>query len=545
MNSDKRLSLRAKISFNVVIAIVGILAISAIFLNSFYNAISRDREIQIQRLVETTYGILDAYGQQETLGKMSREEAQQTALLALEKLHYGDDGYFWINDMDYTMIMHPTKPSLNGKYVGDTKDPTGFLLFQAINKAAKKSPQGGLVSYQWPKAGSDTPQPKISFVRAYDPWGWVIGSGIYVDDVRSTFVSLAMRMMSGVAIVALLMIGLSAWIGRSILTPINSLVRTMTIVERESDMTVRSDVTYACELGRIGTSFNHMMEMIHSIILEISAAVKNIKRDAQNLTDIADRTRISMNEEQSQTTQAATAMDEMSATVTEIASGAGNTADLTKEASMLSKDGYETVSVTVNTVNVLADNVRKAAKTINQLDKDAETIGGVLKVIEDIAEQTNLLALNAAIEAARAGESGRGFAVVADEVRNLASRTQNSTQEIQSIIQTVQMGARNAVGAMDESHDDAEKCVGQARTAGESLTKILESVARIEETSTQIATAAEEQSAVANEITKSIHTINSLSQQNAESADQTAQSGFSLKSVAEKLNHTIVKMKID
>jgi aerotaxis receptor len=247
-----------------------------------------------------------------------------------------------------------------------------------------------------------------------------------------------------------------------------------------------------------------------------------LERTAQDTAATAEQTHAGIRRHQSETDQVATAMNEMSATVHDVARNANETAQATRDANTESQHGQEIVRETIAAIERLADEVDKASGVIKKLEKDSENIGSVVDVIRNIAEQTNLLALNAAIEAARAGEQGRGFAVVADEVRTLASRTQQSTQEIQNMIEGLQAAARDAARVMEDGRNKAANGVQQVAKTGESLTSIAAAVDRIAGMSAQIATASEEQSAVAEEINRNILNITRVVDETAEGASNTA-----------------------
>ncbi|VAW67150.1 Methyl-accepting chemotaxis sensor/transducer protein, partial [hydrothermal vent metagenome] len=257
-----------------------------------------------------------------------------------------------------------------------------------------------------------------------------------------------------------------------------------------------------------------------------------------------EQTSQSIYEQQSQTEQVATAMNEMSATVQDVSKNIAGTAQSAHDAHAETVEGTQIVEVSISAVKKLADQLEGAADVFQQLEQDSEDINTVLDVIKGIAEQTNLLALNAAIEAARAGEQGRGFAVVADEVRTLAGRTQESTQEINQVIEKLQSGSRSAVEVMKRSRDDAKAVVEQAAKAGESLSLISTAVGLINDMSTQIASAAEQQNATTEEINRNIVNISNIANETATGAQKTVASSQEMAGLGVKLQSLVGQFNV-
>ena len=294
-------------------------------------------------------------------------------------------------------------------------------------------------------------------------------------------------------------------------------------------------------LGRI---FNGFIEKLQSIMSQVVSDSSNLVDVASHLNTISASSNQSAMQQQAQIEQVATAMNEMSATATEVATNARLAADSAQNADQDVNAGMEIVSETVSSINSLAGEVERANVVIRTLQADSEEIGSVLDVIRGIAEQTNLLALNAAIEAARAGEQGRGFAVVADEVRTLASRTQESTAEIQKMIERLQSGANDAVDVMEESHIQARNSVDQASKTGDALQKITSAVNTINQMNLQISNAAEQQTAVAHEIDVSLNQINQASHESVINAGEASQESEKLNQLASHLQELMLQFKV-
>jgi methyl-accepting chemotaxis protein len=298
------------------------------------------------------------------------------------------------------------------------------------------------------------------------------------------------------------------------------------------------------EVGGLATAIAAMQDRLVQRVQEIAEVSAQVHRAVETMSAVADHTRMGVEQQRSETEQVATAMNEMTATVHEVARNTAAAANAASEADSEVGNGSRVVRETINSIERLAGEVRKGAEVIIRLEDHSNNIGAVLDVIKGIAEQTNLLALNAAIEAARAGEQGRGFAVVADEVRTLAQRTQKSTQEIQQMIEKLQQGAREAVQVMEHGRSQAETSVAQAAQAGRSLDSIRSAVSTIHDMSTQIASAAEEQSSVAEEINRNIVNIGQIVEQSAGGAAQTATAGEELGELAERLQLVVRRFRL-
>jgi methyl-accepting chemotaxis protein len=316
------------------------------------------------------------------------------------------------------------------------------------------------------------------------------------------------------------------------------------IADGDGDLRVRLDVLSNDELGKLSNAFNRFLDKLQPLIKEVGRVTEEVESSAQRLAGMAAANDRLISSEHAAVDQVSTAATEMSSAVHEVARNAQNAADAARNAETQSREGAQVVGATINSIRQLALEVESASTSIQALEQEAASIGAVLAVIRGIAEQTNLLALNAAIEAARAGEQGRGFAVVADEVRALAARTQESTKDIQVMIERLQAGVQNAVKATHSGSNKARQSVEQAAGVDQALTDTSDSVQRINDMTAQIATACEQQSSVTEEIARNISDIRDLSNEAAQTSEQSAQASQHLSELSQGLTRLVGRFRV-
>jgi methyl-accepting chemotaxis protein len=464
-----------------------------------------------RQAVEVAMGVMESFELQARSGQISLEEAKSRAAGQIKGLRYNDKEYFWINDLDARMIMHPTKPELDGRSVAEDKDPQGKYLFREVVRVAKES-GSGYVSYQWPKPGATTPVAKLSYVKLFKPWGWVIGSGIYIDDVDAEIAALRWKLASGILLFGIATLALAILIARGVTRPLNTIVHMLPLIAG-GDLTGHVSVAQHNEIGKLADAINQMVSRLKTMVTDIKRTTDSIASSSNHLQSESERIAVGSEQTSEKTTIVAMASEEMSATSNEIARSCTLAAISSQKASELAKTGNQLVQETLAGMGRIATRVRNSAATVENLGTRSDQIGDIVNTIGDIADQTNLLALNAAIEAARAGENGRGFAVVADEVRALADRTAKATKEINTMIKVIQAETRDAVISMKQGVSEVEQGTIDAGRSGEALEGIACKINEVTSQVTQIATAAEEQCATIGEITTIIQEITSVIQE--------------------------------
>jgi methyl-accepting chemotaxis protein len=539
----RSLTISKKLWLLTIVTTIGLVALTSLALEEYHAGLMNEKGLQTKVLIETAHSLIANQYEHAINGDFDMDEAKHRAMEDVKGLRYDENNYFWINDLNARIIMHPIKPELDNKDMSSFEDPNGKKIFSEFAAIAKQDGEG-TVPYHWPKPGSSKPISKISYVKNFTPWGWVVGTGIYVDDVKEQFWNNAFVLTATAIAVLVILLGLSITITRSIVKPLKETTAALDDISMgEGDLTRRLDDSGKDEIATLSIAFNKFTDKIEQIIINVNQVSTQLAAAADELSSTTSQTHETISNQQTETQQVATAVTEMAATVKEIAESAEGAASSARTADEEALSGKTVVVDVTSAIDNLANDMNAASEVINDLSKESDSIGSVSDVIRGIAEQTSLLALNAAIEAARAGEQGRGFAVVADEVRSLASRTQQATTEIKEMIERLQAGTQNAVDVIRRSSDTTHQTVEKAEGAAGSLDQIASSVSLISDRNTQIASAAEEQSAVAQEIDKSVVHISQLTEQSVLASDQISQASDELSRLGETLQGMISSFK--
>ncbi|MDX5373004.1 MAG: methyl-accepting chemotaxis protein [Pseudomonadaceae bacterium] len=481
--------------------------------------------------------------------------SREQAIAILSKIKYGKDGYFFGYDSQVIRLFRGDSPVDVGKSFTGRQDPNGVRVNDELVRVAKDG--SNYVQYSSPLPSDESVLvPKLAYSYYLPKWDLALGTAVNLDGVEAQVaeveaaieerVSTILTSILVIAVIMLVVFGiLGLALSNAFLRPLQQIKANLDdIAAGEGDLTCRLPVTSQDELGELAGSFNRFVEKIHGLVRQIAEMTTQLTGLVGEVAAQAQRSEQAMERQRHETDQVATAINEMSAAAHEVARSAQGAAEAAQQTDTEGQAAKKVVDGSIERIHALVEDIRESGVSLDNLQQDVQSIVSVLDVIRSIAEQTNLLALNAAIEAARAGEAGRGFAVVADEVRALASRTQQSTQEIQGMIDRLQGGTRDAVTAMRRSSDAGEITSEQANQAGASLDAIARLIGTINAMNAQIASAAEEQTAVAEEINRSVHQIAVAVESVADETRHGAETSRSLAGLGERLGALVWQFRI-
>ncbi|MBB3977784.1 methyl-accepting chemotaxis protein [Rhizobium azooxidifex] len=589
-----KLKISARLYLLVGLALAVFSAVSVYALFHYQDAMVVERKSKLRALDQNMVKLFEFYHGQEASGALTREEAQARAKDAVRALRYEDSGYFWINDLDARIVMHPIKPELDDTDQSGMKDPTGKFIFREFADVAKAKGEG-FVDYYWPKPGAEEPVLKYSHVAGFAPWGWVVGTGVYADDLSAMFRRNAVSMVGWLGLGAVAIVLVAFAIVRSVVGPIGRLKTAMQAIAQEDvsgdvpgterrdevgDMArvvsvLRDSVRERAEMriregeqqrrtnaersegerrqraisqsqvdamDTVGTALERLARgdlsaQIDAIAPEYAKLREDFNQAAQALNGVIGAIAHSTDVVHGNAGGIAVAANNLSqrteqqaASLEETAAALDEITAAVRSASDRAMEASRMVGQTKESAGRSGAIVREAVAAMGRIEDASNRISQIIGVIDEIAFQTNLLALNAGVEAARAGEAGRGFAVVAQEVRELAQRSANAAKEIKGLI--------------GNSATEVGNGVALVRSTGEALAEIEQLVHQVNDQVQLIATAAREQSVGLAEVNTAVNQMDQMTQQNAAMVEETSAAGQTLSQESEELRALLQRFRL-
>jgi methyl-accepting chemotaxis protein len=533
------LALRRRSLLTKLYIAMGLVALPLLLLQPLYvlpairAQLSAERERSMRQMVEMAYGVLETNEARVRAGELTVAQAQDQAAQLLQQLRYEGSEYFWVNDLSTRLVMHPHLPSMLGMDLTSYRDAAGKAVFVDIVKLAREQGEG-FISYLATRPGETTPLPKESYVKLFAPWGWVVGTGIYVEDIDREISAFQAQLWvsAGIALVLTLLVG--AAFSRVVVRPVRELAAAAHRVEK-GDLSVTVPVNSQDEVGKLGQAFNTMVQGVREMVKGLANVAVSTAADADAIRRFADNLSRSTREQSDQLQQLAESVQQMSRGLSQEAEQALTAADSAAANGHLAEEGGSVVRAASRKISELVEVVQKSEERVVRLQASGTVVAQMLQLIQDVSNETSVLAVNTAIEAARAGEHGKGFGVVASEVRKLADRSRAAVEQIEHLLKKNQEDISVAAALMRDGTTKVEEGMSLSSEAGETLSRIVNGAREIHLRVGQLAMDSTRQSTSGARIAERIQSISNNSLGAVTGVDQIAQSVVDLHSQAQQL----------
>ncbi|HYI02973.1 MAG TPA: cache domain-containing protein [Hyalangium sp.] len=533
------LALRRRSLLTKLYIAMGVVALPLLLLQPFYvlpairAQLSEDRSRALRQVVETAYGVLEANEARVLAGELTTAQAQAEAARLLQLLRYSGVEYFWVNDLSTRLVMHPHLPEMLGKDLTGYRDAAGKAVFVDIVKLAQAQGEG-FISYLATRPGETTPLPKESYVKLFAPWGWVVGTGVYVEDIDREVSEFQQRLLLAVGVAMVLAMLVGAAFSRAVVRPVRQLASAAHRVE-QGDLSVTVPVDSDDEVGKLGHAFNTMVQGVREMVKGLADVAVSTVADADRIRRFADNLSRATREQSDQLQQLAESVQQMSRGLSQDAEQAMTAADAAASNGRMAEEGGGAVQAASRKISEIVGVVQKSEERVVRLQASGTVVAQMLQLIQDVSNETSVLAVNTAIEAARAGEHGKGFGVVANEVRKLADRSREAVVQIEHLLKRNQEDISIAAGLMQDGTSKVEEGMQLSSSAAESLSRIVTGAKEIHTRVGQLAVDSARQSTSGERIAERIQSISHHSLEAVTGVEQIAQSVVDLHRQAQHL----------
>ncbi len=560
-------SVKTRIWLLVILPLVALAALALWLVFMQRDMLYQEKRTKLRQLTEVAHAVLAHYHGLESKGGLTREEAQRQAKEAIKALRYDKVEYFWINDRTRPVpvtVMHPIVPALDGKVLDDARFNVATMqqagvagtperldnknLFVAFVEVVERA-GSGYVAYQWPKplpGGGATQErfPKLSYVQGFDPWGWIVGTGVYIDDVDAQFWATGAKVAVVFVVLAIALVGIGVVLTLSVTRPLLRLRDTMRAVERHNDLTARLENHRRDEFGEIMQAFNRMMDRIAASLRQVNEVGARVGAAAQSIETASQRIESDSGAQHQAVLAVAAASEEISAGIATAASESQSSQQQAQMAQQMTERLVQSMQEVSAAVAALTQQIFASAEEIKKLAASSDEIEAIVQTIREIADQTNLLALNAAIEAARAGEAGRGFAVVADEVRKLAEKTTAATVNIAKVVANTRAEVDGAVQRMDQAAQETDSAKSKIVGLAQEIEAAIEAVKSIAMAMERISAAMREEESAVRSIAQRIDAIAHGADENLNCAKEAARVTEALRTAIKELQAALTQFRM-
>ncbi len=542
-----RMNLKTKIASLVIAALVGMVFLVVLSAIDMRRDLIDGRKAVIRSMLEGTHATLAAYQAQVAAGKLTLEQAQKAGAEAIGMVRYGGkDGkseYVYSFTTEGVGVYHVIKERIGQNMLEKIKDAKGNYTWKDILATARTGPDGGFLITQTARPGGKELFDKLGYAKIYEPWSWVLGTGVYIDDINDEFQRRLVFDLLVAAVLIALIAGLGFMIVRGVLRQVGGEpAEAIGFMSRVAEGDLTGSIPSASR-GSMVASMSDMVLSIRKMVTEISQSATRLTQGAEHISTASREVAMASQHQSDATSSMAAAIEEMTVSINHISDSANDTQTNSLSSVELSEDGFSRIQIASHEINEIASAVSDASTRIRKLEERANQISSIAGVIKDIAGQTNLLALNAAIEAARAGEQGRGFAVVADEVRKLAERTSVATVEIEKMIAGIQSDTVEVVGVMDTALPQVAAGVQAAEGAAESLRQIKEGAQSTLTSIREVADATKEQSIASNSIAQKVEEIATMVDETTAAMQSNAQTAVDMEKIAGELTKLVSRFR--